>query len=217
MIRNALVNGAKAMGLNLSDENIKAFELYAAELKKWNRKINLTAITSDREIAIKHFVDSLMMVQELGEADCVLDIGSGAGLPALPIKIVRPDLDVTSVDAVAKKINFQRHVARILRLDSFHAVHARIESLHASHAHKFDVITSRAFSDLRLFVSLAEPLLAKNGRIIAMKGPAAASEISESSSGFETHLLEVSSIRSYSLPDNCGERRLITISTTVSR
>jgi 16S rRNA (guanine527-N7)-methyltransferase len=143
----------------------------------------------------------------------MLDIGSGAGLPALPIKIVRPEISVVSVDAVAKKIHFQRHVARLIQLNGFEAVHARVESLHQSHAGRFDVITSRAFSDLGQFVTLAAPLLADGGRIIAMKGPASESEMAEGSSIFEAYQLKVSSVQSYGLPGNCGERRLITISS----
>jgi 16S rRNA (guanine527-N7)-methyltransferase len=213
MIRKTLVQGAKTLGLDLTEENIWAFELFASELKKWNRKVNLTAITSDSEIAIKHFIDSLLLERMLGDAINILDIGSGAGLPALAIKIVRPATAVTSVDAVAKKIHFQRHVARLLQLEGFDAVHARIENLHQSHAGAFDVITSRAFSDLSQFVSLAAPLLAENGRIIAMKGPASSNEMPDSIPILEAYRLEINSVHSYSLPENNGERRLIIISS----
>lgn len=217
MMRDVLVQGTREMGLELSKADIRAFEVYAGELKKWNRKINLTAITSDREIAIKHFIDSLFMVRMLDDAKNILDIGSGAGLPALPIKIIRPDMAVVSVDAVAKKIHFQRHVARLLQLEGFEAIHARIENLHQSHAGHFDVITSRAFSDLSQFVSLAAPLLAEGGRIIAMKGPTSESEIKNSAPSFESHRLEISSVYSYHLPENSGERRMIIISASISR
>src|ERR1039457_5758805 len=213
MIREALVQGSQIMGVPLSEENIRAFELFADELKKWNSKVNLTAITTDREIAIKHFIDSLILTNMLGDAKNVLDIGSGAGLPALPIKITRPDTAVVSVNAVAKKIHFQRHVARLLQLNTFEAIHARIESLHQSHSRRFDIITSRAFTDLSLFVSLAAPLLAEGGRIVAMKGPASSSEMETSASTFEAHQLKISSVENYTLPGSSGERRLIIISS----
>jgi 16S rRNA (guanine527-N7)-methyltransferase len=217
MMREMLTVGANFTGLVLSDENIRAFELYANEMKKWNRKINLTAITSDREIAIKHFIDSLLAAQMLAGTSNVLDIGSGAGLPALAIKIFRPEISVVSVDAVAKKIHFQRHVARLLQLEGFEALHARVEDLQKSHAGKFEVIISRAFSDLGQFVSLAAPLLGEGGRIIAMKGPASESEMTSCSALMEAQQFEISSISNYRLPDNCGERRLITISSVRSR
>jgi 16S rRNA (guanine527-N7)-methyltransferase len=217
MMREMLTVGANFTGLVLSDENIRAFELYANEMKKWNRKINLTAITSDREIAIKHFIDSLLAAQMLAGTSNVLDIGSGAGLPALAIKIFRPGISVVSVDAVAKKIHFQRHVARLLQLEGFEALHARVEDLQKSHAGKFEVIISRAFSDLGQFVSLAAPLLGEGGRIIAMKGPASESEMTSCSALMEAQQFEISSISNYRLPDNCGERRLITISSVRSR
>jgi 16S rRNA (guanine527-N7)-methyltransferase len=90
------------MGLSLTTAEIGQFDLYAAELKKWNSKINLTAITKDNEIAIKHFVDSLALAPSITEKDRLLDIGSGAGLPIIPLKIIRPDVAMVSVDAVAK-------------------------------------------------------------------------------------------------------------------
>lgn len=217
MIGEYLMQGAYSMGLELTAQQVRSFELYADELKKWNKKINLTAITAEREIAIKHFVDSLVLAGRLENARCVLDIGSGAGLPALPIKIVRPDTSVVSVDAVAKKIHFQRHVARQLQLDGFEALHARIESLHQSHAKKFDIITSRAFSDLNLFVALAAPLLSDGGRIIAMKGPASESEILDGNHTSPDRRFEISSVYAYRLPANCGERRLLIISSVAPR
>ncbi len=160
----------QSMQLSLSTDEIRSFEVYAAELKKWNSKVNLTAITKDNEIAIKHFVDSLALAPYITADDRLLDIGSGAGLPVIPLKIIRPDIPMVSVDAVAKKIHFQRHVIRILNLKNIEAIHARIEDLHKTHRGSFSVITSRAFTRLDRFVSLAAPLLAENGMLIAMKG-----------------------------------------------
>lgn len=217
MIRPALVEGLAEMGLGLSEERIQAFELFAAELKKWNRKVNLTSICKDADIAIKHIIDALVFAACVHAGDRVLDIGSGAGVPAIPLKIARPEVRVVSVDAVGKKILFQRHVARVLGLKDFEALHARVESLHAVHAGEFDVITSRAFSRLELFVALAAPLLKCGGRIIAMKGPHVVNESDPSGDELRALGFEISSVDTYSLPMNKGERSLVTITAVKAR
>jgi 16S rRNA (guanine527-N7)-methyltransferase len=211
MIRPALEEGLAVMGMVLPEEGIQAFELFAAELKKWNRKVNLTSICKDADIAIKHIVDSLVFAACVRDGDQVLDIGSGAGVPAIPLKISRPAVHVVSVDAVGKKILFQRHISRLLALKDFEALHARVESLHATHAGEFDVITSRAFSRLEMFVALAAPLLKCGGRIIAMKGPYFVDEFDRTGDELRKLGFEISSADTYSLPMNKGERSLVTI------
>jgi 16S rRNA (guanine527-N7)-methyltransferase len=199
---------SRSMGLSLSTYEIHSFELYAAELKKWNSKVNLTAITKDKEIAIKHFIDSLSLALFIRAGDRLLDIGSGAGLPVIPLKIIRPEIPMVSVDAVAKKIHFQRHVIRALNLQQIEAIHARIEELHKTHHHSFSVITSRAFTRLDRFVSLAAPLLAEGGVLIAMKGEQVEDEITASDELVHAGGFTVTSIHRYSLPQNMGERVL---------
>jgi 16S rRNA (guanine527-N7)-methyltransferase len=195
-------------GLSLSISEIQSFEIYAAELKKWNGKVNLTAITNDKEIAIKHFIDSLSLVPYLTAKDRLLDIGSGAGLPVIPLKIIRPEIEMVSVDAVAKKIHFQRHIIRALSLKNIEAVHARIEELHKSRSNSFSIITSRAFTRLDRFVSLAAPLLADDGVLIAMKGEYAADEIAASEELVQAIGFTVTAVHRYKLPQNMGERVL---------
>lgn len=158
------------LGLSLDSNQLGSFGLFADELTKWNRKMNLTAIRDDRDIIVKHFADSLTLIGFLKETGTLLDIGSGGGFPAIPLKIMLPRLSVVSVDAVEKKILFQRHAARLLRLHDFTALHVRGEDLLNAYASRFDCIVSRAFSDLPYFASLALPLLGVSGRIIAMKG-----------------------------------------------
>ena len=163
IIGDIVAKEAQLMGVAVSNQEIQAFELYAAEMKKWNNKVNLTAITKDKEIAVKHFVDSLNLVPYVTASDRLLDIGSGAGLPIIPLKIIKHEVPMVSVDAVAKKIHFQRHVIRTLNLQNIEAVHARIEEFSKTERHSFSVITSRAFTRLDRFVSLAAPLLAEGG------------------------------------------------------
>jgi 16S rRNA (guanine527-N7)-methyltransferase len=199
------------MNIIISDTCVHSIELFAAELKKWNKKVNLTALCKDSDIAIKHMIDSLVLASCINSGNIVMDIGSGAGFPAIPIKIVKPETRVISVDAVGKKIMFQRHVGRLLGLDRFEALHARIESLHSTYTGFFDVITSRAFSQLDMFVSLAAPMLKSDGRMIAMKGPDVEAEIDNARDKLRLLGFEVRSVQNYSLPMNKGNRSLVTI------
>ncbi len=180
IVTELLLRSCVELGIELSLEKIKDFILVADELKKWNIKINLTAITDDRGIALKHFVDSLLLLKVIGNSSNLLDIGSGGGFPSIPIKIVMPRLSIVSVDAVEKKILFQRHMARLLGFHEFTAVHARCEDLTRSYGGHFELIVSRAFSDLVSFAGLASPLLSEKGRMIAMKGKGGKDEATES-------------------------------------
>lgn len=170
LLIDLVAKGASELGIGLSEEHLEKFSLFADELRKWNRKINLTSITRENEIAVKHFIDSLTLLKAIGTNGCLLDIGSGGGFPSIPLKIALPMLSVVSVDAVEKKILFQRHMARVLGLDNFFPIHCRCEELTAEYAERFDWIVSRAFSDIGAFVQLALPFLSGGGRIIAMKG-----------------------------------------------
>jgi 16S rRNA (guanine527-N7)-methyltransferase len=206
-IGDILIQEGEKLGLSLSVREVDAFELYAAELKKWNSKINLTSITKDDEIAIKHFIDSLNLLSYISEGDRLLDIGSGGGLPVIPLKIMRQEIPMVSIDAVAKKIQFQRHIIRLLCLQKIEAVHGRVENLHKTHGN-FGKITSRAFTRLDRFVTLAAPLLADDGVMIAMKGHLALGEITASDDLVDDAGFTITSVKHYSLPMGMGERVL---------
>ena len=211
MIHDILDNGAREIGLMLSDENIKSFELFAVELKKWNSRTNLTAITRDSEIAAKHFIDSLYLAPHVFDEDNLLDVGSGAGFPVIPLKIIKPATAMSSVEAVAKKTNFQRHMIRILELHGIEVIQARVEDMHVAYAKKFSIITARAFTRLDSFVSLSAPLLASGGRLIAMKGADYEDEIDASKSKLERLGFAVTAIHPYALPCNMGEHSLVVL------
>jgi len=167
-----IIDNAEKLGIVIDEDITAPFSIHASELLTWNRKINLTAITNPRDIAIKHFVDSLAPAGCLPDGARLLDIGSGAGFPGLPLKILKPSISVLLIDAVRKKINFLKHMIRILGLENVEARQIRTENLMkgTGQATSFDVIISRALSDLPSFVKSALPLLAKQGTIIAMKG-----------------------------------------------
>jgi len=170
--KELLIEGAKAFGIYLDGKAIGAFDLYLKELLKWNQKINLTAIRSEKGIVLKHFLDSLSVNPDLPQDVSILDIGSGAGFPGIPLKIVQPIFRITLVDSVRKKIDFQRHIIRTLGLKGVEAIHGRVQDtgILQSLGGRFDITLSRAFSDLRTFLVLSFPFLKGGGTAIAMKG-----------------------------------------------
>jgi 16S rRNA (guanine527-N7)-methyltransferase len=170
--RNLLMEGAKAFGVDLDEETVEAFALFFNELMKWNRKINLTAIRTEREVITKHFLDSLSVHPHLPKSSSVLDMGSGAGFPGIPLRMVDSTLQITLIDSVRKKVDFQRHIIRALGLKGVEAIHGRVQDREILQRMegRFDRVISRAFADLQIFLPLSSPFLKKGGVALAMKG-----------------------------------------------
>lgn len=210
-LQEYLERGAEELGIVLDQAHFEKFTLFAAELCKWNRKINLTAITKAEDIAVKHFLDSLAILKHVNISGDLLDVGSGGGFPAIPLKIVSPSTRIVSVDAVEKKILFQRHVARLLCLEKFTALHARVEGLVAEYPERFNWIVSRAFSGIPQYVQVALPLLADDGVIIAMKGKEGKSEAEMSADKLSVLGVTVADIHEFQLPFIKESRSLVII------
>ncbi len=210
-LRELLDDGAGELGMTLSPTDVDKLLLLMIELRKWNRKINLTGITTERGIIIKHLLDSLTVVSLLPQGARLLDLGSGGGFPCIPLALVRPDLKVTSVDATLKKIHFQRHAARLLGLSNFEALQLRGDTLAQSHGGSFDLVLSRGFSSLPEFTALAKPLLAPGGIIIAMKGSSGGDEAAESAPFLEECGLRVREVVRLRLPASGDERSFVVI------
>jgi 16S rRNA (guanine527-N7)-methyltransferase len=176
-----IIGGAATFDIELDDSHTRRFAIHAAELVKWNQKINITAITDPFEIAIKHFLDSLTAARFIPDDATVLDVGTGGGFPGLPLKVLMPSLAVTLIDASRKKVSFVKHVIRSLKLDNIDAIHIRAEDLahNPLYLNRFDVIVSRAVSSLRLFCRLAIPLLSDEGSVIALKGEIVDDELND--------------------------------------
>jgi len=170
--REILMAGARELGIALTSEQADTFFLYAAELTKWNRKINLTSITDEQDVMVKHFLDSLAYLKGFAPAPGLrlLDMGSGAGFPAIPLKIACPDLSITLVESIKKKAAFLRHVIRTLPLDRAEVRDVRIEELPDSLQKGYDVITARAFTDTRTAAAVGSPFLKPEGVMILSRG-----------------------------------------------
>ncbi len=162
--------GLDKIGLAYTEEQIAQLVKFAGLLQRWNKVYNLTAIRDDRDILTHHLLDSATLVPYVAsvapDAKAVLDVGSGGGLPSIPLAILRPDLKVTAVDAVKKKTAFLTQAAIDLGLSNYRAEHKRVETMKGS----YDVITSRAFASLELFTELTYKLMGENGVWLAMKG-----------------------------------------------
>jgi 16S rRNA (guanine527-N7)-methyltransferase len=172
-LRTLLTSGAEKLGTILSDQQTDLFLVYLVELEKWNRKINLTAIRNEQDIVIKHFLDSLSYLNGFTPAPelRLLDMGSGAGFPAVPLKICHPEIGVTMVEAVHKKASFLRHIARMLKLTEIVVIDKRTDELPLSHHGTYDVVTARAFADMKTALSEGASFLKPSGHIVLSRGP----------------------------------------------
>ncbi len=161
--------GLAELSLAYSHVQIRTFMTYLSELKKWNKAYNLTALKTDEDIIVKHFLDSLLYLKAIPEGEVsVMDVGSGAGFPGIPIKIVRPEIAMYLVEPSRKKASFLRHIISALGLEKIEVVEKRIEEIKAL---SVDVAVTRALFDIRDFCRKAFPLLKEGGRLIVSKGP----------------------------------------------
>jgi 16S rRNA (guanine527-N7)-methyltransferase len=163
-----LDEGLAALGVALPDGARARLLDYAALLLKWNRVYNLTAIREPEQAVTHHLLDALSVLSHLDGIARLADVGSGGGLPGIPLAIARPALAVTSIEAVGKKAGFQQQARIELGLANFEVINARVENVHADTP--FDAVISRAFSELADFVALTRHLLRPGGRLLAMKG-----------------------------------------------
>jgi 16S rRNA (guanine527-N7)-methyltransferase len=163
-----IAEGLSAMGLPLPPESHRLLAAYIELIAKWNRVHNLTAVREPEQMVVLHLLDSLSVLPHLGGAKTLLDVGTGAGLPGIPLAIARPDLEVTLLDSSHKKASFLTQAKTELGLANVSVACERVEQWKPGRA--FDVVVSRAFSDLADFVSQARHLVAPAGQMLAMKG-----------------------------------------------
>jgi 16S rRNA (guanine527-N7)-methyltransferase len=208
--RGLLVEGAKTFGVHLDQETITLFDRYLKELFKWNQKINLTAIRTEKEIVLKHFLDSLSVYPYLPAHSSLVDLGSGAGFPGIPLRIIDSSLGVTLIDSVLKKVDFQRHVIRILGLKGIEAIHARVQEKGTPEKMegRCDIVISRAFSDLKTFLCVGYPFLKKGGLAVAMKGDLNKGEVTLASETEEFRYTLQKTV-SFSLPSSSFKRTIL--------
>jgi len=203
-------------GIELSVAQFDLFNTFLTELKKWNRAYNLTALRKDREIVIKHFIDSLLYMKAIPPGPLKLaDPGTGAGFPGIPIKIARPEIELTLIESSRKKASFLRHIIRVLKLDSVHVLEQRLENLGHEYEGVFDIIVSRAAFSVKDFLNMAGPYIQKDGILLISKGPMVSEELEDLREN-PSPGCSVKETLKLQLPFNKAERNLITLTYSKS-
>ena len=172
MDNNTFILKVKELGIEIPDDAMQKLKKYYELLIEWNKKINLTAITNEEDVYLKHFYDSLTLIKviDLNKEETLCDIGTGAGFPGIVLKIFYPHLKLTLIDALNKRINFLNKVCEELNLKDVTLIHARAEEYAKTNRDKFDVVTARAVAPLNILLEYSLPILKKDKYFIALKG-----------------------------------------------
>ena len=203
-----LKKGLKEVDISCSKSHLNAFMVFLKELKKWSRTYNLSALKTDKDIIIKHFIDSLLYLKAIPDGPLkIADVGAGAGFPGIPIKIMRPELDITLIEPTRKKASFQRHIIRQLGLKGINVLEQRVEEIGVD-AGAFDVIVSRATFSLEDFIKMACPYINEDGLLIVSKGPKVLEELKEDGSPCRKAVREVIEVK---LPLTDAVRNLVVL------
>lgn len=208
-------NALKEKGIELTKKQLDQFAEYYKILVEWNEKINLTALTSEEDVYLKHFYDSISasFFYDFTKEQTLCDVGAGAGFPSIPLKIVFPNIKVTIVDSLQKRIGFLNHLAAQLDLTNIAFYHDRAETFgkNKDHRESFDIVTARAVARMSVLNELCLPLVKKGGKFIAMKGAQATDELSDAKKAIDLLGGEVEESHTFLLPEEESERNVILI------
>lgn len=208
--RDFLIQKASENGVHLPEEVVNDFYLYMNNLIEWNQKINLTAIKDEKEIVIKHFIDSVL-VNKYIDGNKILDLGSGAGFPGIPLKIVNRNLKVTLIDSVNKKVNFMKDSIEKIGLENIEALHVRAEDLAHENVYRecYDTVVSRAVANMTTLVEYMLPFVKVGGKCLCLKGPNCEEEINCAKNAIKKLGGKIEGVVEYKVDDN--ERCLVVI------
>ena len=204
------------LDINLNSEQILKFYKYMNLLIEWNKKLNLTAIIEPKNIIIKHFVDSLTISKYIEENAKLIDVGTGAGFPGIPLKIYRNDIEVTLLDSLNKRINFLNYVIEDVDLEKIKTIHGRAEEYAREKAYReeFDIATSRAVANMSTLSEYLIPYVKINGMVIAMKGPDIDEEIKCAGNAIKILGGKIINIEELELPGTDARRSIVCIRKT---
>ena len=209
-------------GYELSEKQKQQFETYYQELVAVNEKVNLTRITDKDEVYAKHFYDSITPLLVFGDLfkgeKTLADVGAGAGFPSLPMKILQPELKVTIIDSLGKRLNFLKDLIAKLGLENVALVHARAEDAGQDKnlREKFDLVTARAVARMSVLSEYCLPLVEKDGYMVALKGPKAQDELKDAKQALKTLGGKLEQVKELTLPDSDDERTLIVVKKVAS-
>ena len=204
---------SKDLGVRFSVKQIEQFFEYMNLLIEWNEKMNLTAITEPDEIILKHFIDSITILKELEDGSKLVDVGTGAGFPGIPLSIMNPTLKITLVDSLNKRLIFLQEVVNKLKLENIEIVHARAEEFgqNKKYREQFDISTSRAVANLATLSEYLIPLVKIGGKVISMKAAEAKQELNEAKKAIEVLGGTVEKVDEFNLPQSDIGRTVIII------
>ena len=213
--KELLIDGIEKIGLEISEEQANQFMKYYEMLIETNKVMNLTAITELDEVIIKHFIDSLLVAKKINvnNFDSLIDVGTGAGFPGIPIKIMFPKIRVVLLDSLNKRLIFLQEVVKELNLKNIEIVHARAEEFgqNKNYREKFDIATSRAVANLATLSEYLVPLVKISGKIISMKASNAKEEINDAQKAIEVLGGKIEKIEEFDLPESDIGRTIIII------
>lgn len=203
---------AKQIDIELTKEQIEKYYNYMNLLLEWNEKINLTAIIDPKEIILKHFVDSLTIAKYIKDDEKLIDVGTGAGFPGIPLSIVKENTDIVLLDSLNKRINFLEEVKENLKLENITTIHGRAEEFgkNKNEREKYDIATSRAVAPLNILLEYLLPLVKVGGRAICMKG-ANIEEIENAKNALEILGGKIEKIEEITLPNSDIKRNIIIV------
>jgi len=203
---------SEKIGINLKQIDLEKFYDYMNLLLQWNEKINLTAITEPKEIILKHFIDSLSIEKYIKDGNKLIDVGTGAGFPGIPLNIARNDIKITLLDSLNKRVVFLEDVINKLELKNINAIHSRVEEYakNKNYRESYDIATSRAVAPLNVLLEYLLPLVKINGICICMKGPNK-EEIDLANNALKTLGGKIEQIDEILLPDSDIKRNIIIV------
>lgn len=212
-MKELIVKGTEQLGLPLNDTQVNQLMEYARLLVEWNEKINLTAITDDEGIATKHFLDSLTAINTGCVKGKVIDVGTGAGFPGLVLKIANPEIKLTLLDSLNKRINVLKDISEKLDINDIEFVHSRAEDGGKNRLYrgKFDTVVSRAVANLTVLAELCIPFLKVGGYFLALKGPLADEELKSAERAIKILGGEVEEVREVEIPFTNLKHKIIII------
>lgn len=198
-------------GFNLTEKQAEQFKNYFKLLILWNKKFNLTTITTQSDVIIKHFLDSVLAVDNLEQNSCVIDLGTGAGFPGIPLKIMREDINLCLVDSLKKKTVFLKEVVESLQLENVLIIHSRSEDLAHKPGHRegYNHCVSRAVAKLNTLLEYCSPFLKTNGTVIAYKAKTAQEETKEAENAAKELKLVLEKQLNFNIAENNSERTVI--------
>ena len=211
--KEKLITSVDALGITLSEMQLKQFYTYMNLLVDWNKKINLTAIVEPNEIILKHFVDSLTILKYISDGTKIIDVGTGAGFPGIPLKIAKPSIEIVLLDSLQKRINFLEEVIKQLNIEKIKTIHSRVEDFgkDQKYREKFDMATSRAVANLSTLSEYLLPLVKVGGKVISMKGSFIGEELENSKNALNILGGKIEKIEKLNLPNSDMNRNILII------